>query len=261
MPGFTPEDVLKPEVVNTFLDALQDAHPVSAAVAPVVAEARKGIFAPPPTSVAAAAGDEPALTFIRGLAALQKKEIAQAAAWFQLTLKQSSSFLGAAFYLGAVHAAGGRDKDAVGAWQMSLIGDGGDRAYPVLVDALLRIGDAQAALDLIAEAPGAWPDDTSRRRRVAIAQAMLGQFDVALETVSVAPQDDSPTMWICCLWRCRCCIAAMRPRRSLAEDRARFAAYAEAYEARKGARGRPGRFLAALRSQVSRCRSHELTAG
>jgi tetratricopeptide (TPR) repeat protein len=124
------------------------------------------------------------LAFLRGLAALQRKEIAQAAAWFQLSLKAASDFLGAAFYLGAVHAASGNDVNAVGAWQMSLIGEGGDRAYPVLVDALLRTGDAQGALDLIAEAPEAWPSDDARHRRVAIAQAMLGEYGVALEGVN-----------------------------------------------------------------------------
>ncbi len=67
---------------------------------------------------------------------------------------------------------------------MSLIGDGGERAYPVLVDAMLRTGDAQGALDLIAEAPEAWRTDDERRRRVAMAQAMLGQFAPALEAVS-----------------------------------------------------------------------------
>ena len=46
------------------------------------------------------------------------------------------------------------------------------------------MGDAQAALDLIAEAPEAWPSDDARLRRVATAQAMLGQFEPALETLN-----------------------------------------------------------------------------
>ena len=103
-------------------------------------------------------------------------------AWFQLSLKGASDFLGAAFYLGAVHAANGRDHDAVGAWQLSLL-NGGKNVYPMLVDATLRIGDGQGALELIAEAPEAWPSDEARLRRVATAQAMLGQFEPALETL------------------------------------------------------------------------------
>jgi hypothetical protein len=181
---FAIDDVLKPEVVNAFLDALQQRHPVSAANAAVVEQARKGTFVSTPSNVNAPADDEPTLAFIRGLAALQKKQLPQASAWFQLALKGASDFLGAAFYLGAVHAASGSDAAAVAAWQMSLIGDGGERAYPALVDALLRTGDAQTALDLIAEAPEVWRDDQERRRRVALAQAMLGQYEPALETVN-----------------------------------------------------------------------------
>jgi VWFA-related protein len=178
---FSVDDVLEPGIVRGFLDALQRTHPVSAASAPIVQRARNGEFVITPSDGSASAGDEPTLSFIRGLAQLEKQQYAQAAAWFQLSLKEASDFLGAAFYLGAVHAASGRDHDAVGAWQMSIIGDGGAAAYPLLVDGLLRIGDGQAAIDLIAEAPDAWPSDRARRRRVATAQAMIGQFEPALE--------------------------------------------------------------------------------
>src|SRR5690606_15067114 len=104
--------------------------------------------------------------------------------WFQIALKGASDFLGAAVYLGAVHAAAGRDNDAIGAWQMATISDHSDAVYPMLVDALLRIGDAQGALDMIAEAPEAWLTDDARLRRVVTAQAMLGQFGPALETLN-----------------------------------------------------------------------------
>jgi hypothetical protein len=180
---FSVDEVLKPDVVGGFLDALQRLRPVSAVSAPIVQRARSGDYVMAPSDGSAPAGDEAMLSFIRGLAQLQKQQYAQAAAWFQLSLKDASDFLGAAFYLGAVHAAGGRDADAVGAWQMSIIGDGGAAAYPLLVDGLLRVGDGQAALDYIAEAPNAWPTDRDRRRRIATAQAMIGQFEPALETL------------------------------------------------------------------------------
>jgi VWFA-related protein len=184
LPQFVPADVLKPDVVNAFLDALQQQHPTSAENAPIVAQARAGTFVVKAPDGTAADDPDPSLSFIRGLAALQKNEIAQAGGWFEVTLKTVSDFLGAAYYLGAVHAASGRDADAVGAWQLALIGGGGDHAYPVLVDAQLRLGDAQAALDLIEEAPDAWPSEEARLRRVAIAQAMLGRFKPALETAT-----------------------------------------------------------------------------
>jgi VWFA-related protein len=178
---FAIEDVLQPAVVRSFLDFLQREHPVSAAHQSVVQQAREGVYVETP---AAAAEDEVTLAFIRGLAQLQKKQYAQAAAWFQLSLKHASDFLGAAVYLGAVHAAAGRDTDAIGAWQMATISDDSEAVYPMLVDALLRMGDAQSALDMIAESPEAWPTVDARLRRVATAQAMLGQFEPALEALT-----------------------------------------------------------------------------
>jgi tetratricopeptide (TPR) repeat protein len=176
---------LEPSIVKAFLDVLQKHYPASGDNAAVLAQARTGRFAPNAPDPGKPDDLDPTLTFIRGLAALQKNEIAQAGAWFELTLKSASDFLGAAFYLGAVHAASGRDTAAVGAWQMALVGEGGDRVYPMLVDAHLRLGDAQAAIDFIEESPAeSWPSAQARGRRLAIAQAMLGRFAPALETVT-----------------------------------------------------------------------------
>jgi VWFA-related protein len=230
---FSTDDVLKPDVVRAFLDVLQRDHPVSAANAAIVQQAREGHFVLTPSDNKAAAGDEPTLAFIRGLAQLRQKQYAQAAAWFQLALKSASDFLGAAFYLGAVHAASGRDHDAVGAWQMSLIGDGGKAAYPPLVDALLRIGDAQAALDLIAEEPDAWADGDARLSRVATAQAMLGQYAPALETLNTLLQrraTDLDLLFVAIQVLYRQHLA--RP--LSADDRARFDHYSKAYLDTKG---------------------------
>jgi VWFA-related protein len=233
VPSFTADDVLKPEIVNAFLDALQQQYPASAANAPIVAAARAGTFTAKPPDGSAPDDPDPSLSFIRGLAALQQKEIAQAGGWFELTLKSASDFLGAAFYLGAVHAASGRDTDAVGAWQMALIGEGGDRAYPVLVDAHLRLGNAQAALDLIDEAPDAWPTGEARQRRVAIAQAMLGRYAPALETVSAlldSQPDDADLLFVALQVMYR-----QHTETPLAgADKERFAAYAERYLRRDG---------------------------
>jgi hypothetical protein len=178
---FSVDDVLEPPVVGSFLDFLQREHPVSAAHHAIVQQAREGKYVEVPSGTPE---DEVTLAFIRGLAQLQKKQYAQAAAWFQRSLKHASDFLGAAVYLGAVHAAAGRDNDAIGAWQMATISDDSAAVYPMLVDALLRIGDPQGALDIIAESPEAWPTTDARLRRVATAQAMLGQFEPALEALT-----------------------------------------------------------------------------
>ena len=229
---FTVDDVLAPAVVRGFIDDLQLSHPVSATSSGVVRQAREGTFVLTPSDASHPTSDEPMLAFIRGLAQLQKKQYAQAAAWFQLTLKSASDFLGAAFYLGAVHAANGRDADAVGAWQLSLL-NGGKAVYPMLVDATLRIGDAQGALELIAEAPDAWPSDEARLRRVATAQAMLGQFEPALQTINALltrRPDDPDLLFVAIQVMYRQHLA--RPLASA--DRARFDGYTRKYLDGKG---------------------------
>ena len=230
---FVVEDVLAPEVVRGFLDDLQQSHPVSSASAPIVQQARSGTYLSAPPDNRTPDGDEPMLAFIRGLAQLQKKQYAQAAAWFQLSLKGASDFLGAAFYLGAVHAANGRDHDAVGAWQLSLL-NGGKTVYPMLVDATLRIGDGQGALELIAEAPEAWPSDEARLRRVATAQAMLGQFEPALETLHALlarRMEDTDLLFVALQVMYRQHLSRELP----AADRTRFDDYSKRYIEARGA--------------------------
>ncbi|HYE87492.1 MAG TPA: VWA domain-containing protein, partial [Vicinamibacterales bacterium] len=137
VPRFSRQTVLVPEVVQPFLEGLADMHPPSPEVEAVIEKAKTGDYH---SSIerGATPDDELNLAFVRGLAALSKGEIAQAAAWFQQTLKGASDFLGAAFYLGATHAASGRDKEAIGAWQMALLSENPAAVYPALVDALLR---------------------------------------------------------------------------------------------------------------------------
>ncbi len=137
---------------------------------------------------------------MRGLNALSKGEVAQAAAWFQQTLKGASDFLGAAFYLGATHALSGRDREAIGSWQMALLSDNPAAVYPVLVDALLRIGDGRQALEVLEEAPSAWEDDNARLRREAVALAMVGDFSGALpklkDQLDNTRVDDQPLLFV-----------------------------------------------------------------
>ena len=125
--------------MQPFLEGLADMHPPSPEVEAVIEKAKTGTY-DAPADRGATPDDELNLAFVRGLGALSKGEVAQAAAWFQQTLKGASDFLGAAFYLGATHAASGRDKEAIGAWEMALLSENPGAVYPVLVDALLRTG-------------------------------------------------------------------------------------------------------------------------
>jgi tetratricopeptide (TPR) repeat protein len=179
VPAFVPSTVLDQAVLRPFLDGLADLHPPSAAVEAVIEDARNGRFTVP-DGAATTPDDEIALMFVRGLNAFQQGNIAQAQNWFQQTMKGASDFLGAAFYMGACHAASGRDRDAIGAWQIALLSENPGAVYPALVDALLRVGEGRQAVDFLQEAPEAWTDDRERLKREATAEAMLGDYDAAL---------------------------------------------------------------------------------
>ena len=187
------------------------------------------------------AADEATFAFVRGLSELQKQRYLQATAWFQVALKAASDFLGAAFYIGACHAASGRDQDAVGAWQLSLLSDAADVVYPPLVDGLLRLGDGLQALTFIDEAPDAWKDDDTRDERQATAEAMTGAYVPALEKlhglIERRPDDmDLTYLALQVMYRVR------QETGSLTEDdRDRFVTYANRYTAAKGSAGRARR--------------------
>jgi tetratricopeptide (TPR) repeat protein len=199
VPRFSAQTVLIPAVVQPFLDGLADMYPPSKEVEEVIEKARSGNY-DAPAAPGASTEDELNLAFVRGLGALSRGETAQAAAWFQQTLKGASDFLGAAFYLGATHALSGRDREAIGAWQMALLSENPGAVYPALVDALLRVGDGRQALEVLEEAPAAWEDDNARLRREAIALAMVGDFSGALpllkDQLDNRNVDDQPLLFV-----------------------------------------------------------------
>jgi tetratricopeptide (TPR) repeat protein len=105
----------------------------------------------------------------------------EADANFRTALRQSSDFMGAAFYLGATLAANGRDRDAVGAWQTALIGDvGAAGIYPVLIDGLLRLGESEQALEFLKEAEPTFADRDEYNRRLVQARALAARYADAL---------------------------------------------------------------------------------
>jgi hypothetical protein len=234
LPRFNPSSVLQPEIVEAFLGSLEAIYPPSPQAASVLAAAREGRFEAPEPKDSMSVGDEATFAFVRGLEELRKQRYAQATAWFQVSLKSASDFLGAAFYIGACHAASGRDQEAVGAWQLSLLSDAADVVYPPLVDGYLRLGDGLQALNFLDEAPDAWTDQDARDERQATAEAMTGAYVPALETlhglIERRPDDmDLTYLALQVMYRLR------QETGSLADtDRERFVAYAARYTAAKG---------------------------
>jgi tetratricopeptide (TPR) repeat protein len=220
--------------VDAFLTSLEAMYPPSPDAEQVFARARQGVFEAPEPGHNTPPGDEAAFAFVRGLGEMQKQRYPQATSWFQVALKSASDFLGSAFYIGACHAAGGRDQEAVGAWQMALLSDAADVVYPPLVDGLLRLGDGLQALTFIDEAPDAWTDGDARDERQATAEAMTGAYSPALEKlhdlIDRRPNDmDLIYLALQVMYRVRQESGAISD-----EDRRHFEEYAERYIAANG---------------------------
>ena len=183
---FSRDDALRPDALDYFLgrlrgaDAQAGAEPAAAATDAL----RAGRFDAAIAALADAGAEQLAATFLKGLALFAKGELEPAATQFRTSLRISNDFLPAVFYLGACYAAGGRDREAVGAWSTSLVTESGARIiYDVLADAFLRLQDAERALSILTEARDRWPDDDAFIPRVAAAQALSQRRDQAIESL------------------------------------------------------------------------------
>jgi tetratricopeptide (TPR) repeat protein len=178
------------------------------------------------------------VAFLRGLALLGQGQLEPAAAQFRAALRISNDFLPAAFYLGACYAAGGRDREAVGAWQTSLVSETDSRiVYEVLADALLRLNDGKQAEAIIAEARERWPNDEVFMPRLAAAKVLLNQRAEALALLEPYlerhPTESEPLfLAIRLLYEAH---DGGKPLKGAAEDRGLARRFGELYRATEGA--------------------------
>lgn len=236
--AFDRSSVLAPPVVGFFLDRMNVNNRGSAPAAAVDA-ARAGRFDAALDAVRGSTASPLATAFIGGLALYAKGDLEAAANKFRETLKLDSEFFPAAFYLGACYAAGGHDREAAGAWQTSLVTQSdAPFIYTLLGDALIRLRDTNAALDILVEASQLWPDDDQVRMRLGTAQAAAGRQSDAVRTLdpylSRHPEDHE---------RLFVALQAIYEARSTGqliwtaeEDRQHFERYATAYAAAGGPR-------------------------
>jgi VWFA-related protein len=226
--------VLTPQVVGFFIERMNLSANGEAAT--VVEHARAGRFDDALTALRARTGTVPA-AFLNGLALYAKGELEAAAAKFRDALRIDSEFFPAAFYLGSCYAAGGRDDQAVGAWHLSLVTQS-DAAFifTLLGDALLRLREAEQAIEVLNEAAGQWPDDEEVQVRLGIAYAMSAKRPEALAKLepylAAHPQDhERHLIALRVLYEAH---VAKTPIRSAEDDRALFAKWSAAYTAAKG---------------------------
>jgi tetratricopeptide (TPR) repeat protein len=110
-----------------------------------------------------------------------KGQLDQAATQLQVSAGPRREFFPAAFYLGALFAAVGRDQDAAGVWQLALGTEPRPPAiYTMAADARLRTGQAASAIDILKPAYTRDPAHEEIARRLAMAYSLTGRHADAL---------------------------------------------------------------------------------
>jgi VWFA-related protein len=175
--------------------------------------------------------------FDDGVAALSSGDFAKAESSFKSALATDDENTSVLAYLAAVFAAAGRDDQATGAWQTSLI-DGSDlpQIYEWLADALMRerrMAEARAVLD---EAMTKWPGDMRFIKPMAVISATFGQGQQAVRLleryIEVHPGDaDALQLGVEWLYHLKLARTAAR---TPAEDVRLARRYTDAYIKAKG---------------------------
>jgi len=236
--AFDKSSVLGPQVVGFFLDRLSAAAASSAAtVRPAVDSVRAGKFDEAMDALKSTPDDQLAAVFLKGLVLFHRGDLNGAAAKFRDALRMDSEFYSAAFYLGACYAAGGKDREAAGAWQTSLITESNASfVYTLLGDALLRLRDMDQAIDVLTEARTLWPNDDQVTLRLGTALVMANKPAEAMKVLDpylTAHPADTDRLYLAlrALYEAR---SSGRTLTSAEADRALFVRYADAYAAAKG---------------------------
>jgi VWFA-related protein len=175
--AFDRSAVLQPALVNGLLDTIAARTP---SLKSAMTEARAGRYGPAALE-ALTAGDQQAAAFLKGLDLYSKGQINEAATQLNIAAGPKRDFYPAAFLLGACFAAGGKDRDAAGIWQMAL---GSEQrppiAYTLLADARMRGGQADAVVNILKPAYAQRPTDDELGKRLAVAYMMTAAFGEAL---------------------------------------------------------------------------------
>jgi VWFA-related protein len=175
--------------------------------------------------------------FDAGASALKAGDYAKAETSLKSALTTDTENTAVLAYLAAVFAAAGRDDQASGAWQTSLI-DGSDvpEIYEWLVDSLMRLHRMSEARAVLAEAMDKWPADLRFVKPMAMVAATFGQGQQAVRLLArhlEAHPDDVEALQLGVEWNYHLKLAHTAARTPV--DDARLArTYADAYAKTKG---------------------------
>ena len=225
---FDPRVAMTSQILGGLLDSVEKQFPDMEGP---LAEARAGRYGTAAIE-ALLGGDQAVAAFLKGLDWYSKGQLSQAATQFEVAAGPRREFFAASFYLGAVFAAAGRDRDAAGVWQIAL----GDEpkplfAYTLVADARLRDGQPASVIDVLKPAYERVPDDDEIGQRLMSAFLMTGRYEEALPVLdgylSRNPTDEV-ALFAAVFAQYQ---VAMRERLVLpADDVAKLAAYVRAYD-------------------------------
>jgi len=233
---FDRASVLTPQVVSFFVERLDVGARGEPNPGPIVDHARAGRFDDAVKALSTGPSSMPAV-FLTGLALYSKGELEPAAAKFRETLRLDSEFFPAAFYLGSCYASGGRDQEAVGAWQLALVTESeAPFIYTLLGDALLRLREVDNAMNILEQAATQWPDNEDVQVRIGATLAMAGKRADALSKFEpyLAKHPDDMERHFAALRMLYEARADGKPIKSANEDKELFSRLSAAYTAAKG---------------------------
>ena len=228
VPQFDPSSVMSKDIVTAMLDSADKGAP---ALKGAMAEARAGRYATAALE-ALTSGDQTLAAFFKGLDWYSKGQIGQAATQLQLASGPRQGFFPAAFYLGAALAAGGKDRDAAGVWQLAMGNQPRPRlAYILFADARLRDGQPTSVIDVLKPMYERTPDDDEIAMRLASAMLMTGRYVEArpvLDTFLAKHPDDQAALFAAVFAQYQ---ATTREKLAVsAAERAKLMRYVRAYE-------------------------------
>jgi VWFA-related protein len=234
--GFTRERTLEPDLLGRMLAPLATAN-LSPVVEAAFADARRGAVEKLDDTLRGAKDDTAAASLLYGLGLYARGDIEPAAALFRKAIRADGDLTAAAFYLGACYAAGGRDREAVGAWQTTLATDQADPAvFAMTSDAYLRLRDFDAALDVAREAATTWPENVTAQRQLIRTAALAGRAEEALQHIDeyIVGHPADHEVLLLGMKVLYDAAADGRPVVAAADDRARYDRFLQAYRAARG---------------------------
>ena len=163
---FAPAAVLGGEIVKRYVDDLA-ARAAGQPLDRAAGEARAARWAQVEPAVPAEVSSPDAQALV-GLSRFGRRDFAGAAAAWQKAADADATDANAAFLLGWARAADGDDRAAVSAWRAAVIADAAMvPAYLAAIDAYLRLGQPDLALQMARSGLLALPDSAELRDRVA----------------------------------------------------------------------------------------------